>query len=41
LIPKFPLDKGGEGDFVSIKVGDLVNVKITGSDGWVLKGERI
>jgi tRNA A37 methylthiotransferase MiaB len=41
LIPKFPLDKGGEGDFVSIKVGDLVKVKITESDGWVLKGERI
>lgn len=24
-----------------IKVGDLVKVKITESEGWVLKGERI
>jgi tRNA A37 methylthiotransferase MiaB/very-short-patch-repair endonuclease len=40
LIPKFPLDKGGRGDFAPIKIGDLVKVKILENDGWVLKGER-
>jgi len=37
FIPKLPLDKGGGGDFASVKVGDLVKVKITESEGWVLQ----
>lgn len=41
LIAKIPLDKGGRSDVTPIKVGDIVRVKITESDGWVLRGERI
>ncbi len=41
LIPKLPLDKGGRSDVTPIKVGDIVRVKITESDGWVLRGEMI
>ena len=41
FIPKFPLDKGGEGDFAPIKIWDIVKVRITEGDKWVLKGERV
>ena len=41
FISKFPLDKGGEGDLVPVKIWDLVKVRITESEGWVLKGERV
>ncbi len=41
FISKFLLGKGGEGDLVPVKIWDLVKVRITESEGWILKGERI
>ncbi len=44
FIPKSPFVKGAgdsQGDFAPIKIGDLVKVRITAGDKWVLKGERV
>ncbi len=44
FIPKSPFVKGdgdSQGDLVSVKIWDLVKVRITEGDKWVLKGERI
>ena len=41
FIPKFPLEKGGRGDSIPVKFGDIIGVKITESEGWVLKANLI
>ncbi len=41
FILKNPPDRGDARGVVSIKVWDLVKVKITESEGWVLKGEKL